>query len=355
MSLVTICVPAYNRPQDLRRTVSALLNQTFQDIRVVVFDDCSTLDLSTALNDFRDSRLEYRRNERNLRLYGNWNHAIAATDSKYIAIYHDHDLYGSHIVERSVALLETHNDIAFVHTGLNMIDENERITMRDVREFPQVMPGKEMRCLLANSWSSPVMAATVMARRSVYERTGNYAFERYGLSCDGDMWFQMSKYGDVGYVREPMAQIRMRTRSDATAKMDWSNYLKGIQMHMDHVSEYYAGTPEVGIRHSRIKLRALREILLLQYRAQLLEPRDIVSEGEQVILDRFGPFFGRGVNSVLSSELLKLLSKRYVLRWYYGIQAIKQRRKYASISKDTNSSVEMEVMADSKGTREKRP
>jgi glycosyltransferase involved in cell wall biosynthesis len=162
---ISVLIPTRNRAHTLRQTIEAMQQQTVRYDELIVGDDASEDHTREAVAQFGDPRIQYVPHEQNLGIYGNWNDLIARASGDYLCIYHDHDRYLPHILERSRQILDEHPEVAFVHTALLFIDSQDDVVNTDIRPFPVVMPGAEMRAMLARGWHSPIMAATVMARR----------------------------------------------------------------------------------------------------------------------------------------------------------------------------------------------
>ena len=59
MPKISIIVPCYNVEQYVRKCIESLINQSFQDIQIIVVDDGSKDSTSFIINSFNDSRIEY--------------------------------------------------------------------------------------------------------------------------------------------------------------------------------------------------------------------------------------------------------------------------------------------------------
>ena len=59
MPKVSVCVPVYNVEQYISKCLDSLLNQTLQDIEVVIVDDCSPDNSMKIVEDYaeKDSRI----------------------------------------------------------------------------------------------------------------------------------------------------------------------------------------------------------------------------------------------------------------------------------------------------------
>ena len=65
--MINVIIPAYNCRTTLGRTLSSLVAQTDPNFEVIVVDDCSTEDIKSIVDDYRDKlSIVYIRNERNL-------------------------------------------------------------------------------------------------------------------------------------------------------------------------------------------------------------------------------------------------------------------------------------------------
>jgi glycosyltransferase involved in cell wall biosynthesis len=64
-NLVSIIIPVYNRTDELRRCLSAVINQSCPDFEAIIVDDCSTIDIKSIVDEFNDQRLKCLRNSKN--------------------------------------------------------------------------------------------------------------------------------------------------------------------------------------------------------------------------------------------------------------------------------------------------
>src|SRR5690242_1410300 len=89
---VCVIVPTLNRAGYLRETLKSLAAQTLRP-RIIVLDDASVDETQEVCAEFADL-VDYRRNERTVGLFQNWNRGLALVDSRFVAVFHDDDVYG---------------------------------------------------------------------------------------------------------------------------------------------------------------------------------------------------------------------------------------------------------------------
>lgn len=64
--ILSICIPVYNQKELVYELVSSILKYEYNDIEIVISDDCSTENIEEMINDFRDERIRYYRNNTNV-------------------------------------------------------------------------------------------------------------------------------------------------------------------------------------------------------------------------------------------------------------------------------------------------
>ena len=84
--LVSICIPAYNGANYINKCITACLAQTYDQIEIIVCDDCSTDNTFALVNEWvqKDNRVKVYRNASNLGLVGNWNATLSYASGEYI-------------------------------------------------------------------------------------------------------------------------------------------------------------------------------------------------------------------------------------------------------------------------------
>lgn len=207
---VTVCLPTYNRAAYLGACLDSLLAQTFRDFEVIVSDNCSPDATPEAVAQRPDPRVRYIRNERNLGAFPNMNRCLALARGEYVCVAHDDDLYEPRFLERQAAMLDRHPGAAFVHCATYEIDGEGR-RRRVVRAYPEdrLLEGKAEFMLYLGGHN--VCCSTVMVRRALYDRVGG--FDPGLLASDWLMWLKLCLEGDVAYVAEPLACMRVHGAS----------------------------------------------------------------------------------------------------------------------------------------------
>jgi glycosyltransferase involved in cell wall biosynthesis len=126
--LVTIGVPTYNRANHfLRNVVENALGQTYENLEVLVSDNCSTDHTPEVVGSFRDSRVRYVRQERNLGQIGNSNFLVQEARGDYLLVLHDDDRIDPDFIETCVAAAAGHPQVGLIVTGSRIINNDNKV------------------------------------------------------------------------------------------------------------------------------------------------------------------------------------------------------------------------------------
>jgi glycosyltransferase involved in cell wall biosynthesis len=92
---VTIVIPTYKRPQKLRRAIQSVLDQTYKDLKILVFDNASSDETAAVVSEIKstDPRVEYFCHERNIGMLKNLNYAFSQVSTPFFGILTDDDCY----------------------------------------------------------------------------------------------------------------------------------------------------------------------------------------------------------------------------------------------------------------------
>lgn len=78
--MVTIAIPVYNGERFIKQAIDSVLNQTYKDFILKIFDNYSTDITSEIINFFNDKRIKYIKNKKNIGMLPNWKKALDSAD-----------------------------------------------------------------------------------------------------------------------------------------------------------------------------------------------------------------------------------------------------------------------------------
>ncbi|PSF36755.1 glycosyl transferase [Aphanothece hegewaldii CCALA 016] len=196
---LSICIPAYNRPQWLKRALKSIISQDIlEEIEIIVTDDSSDEECHQVTNEVLENWLGqwmYEFNQPRLGMTENWNHSLKLASGEYVLVLHDDDFL---LVNSLKVILETieqyQNKYAVFLFGVNVVDEQEQVLKQQTFKQPQYLsPKQALIRLLSNS--SFVRFPAIVFQRQVLEEVG-YFNPVWAEPTDLDMWIRLfSRYG----------------------------------------------------------------------------------------------------------------------------------------------------------------
>ncbi len=125
--LVSVIIPAYNHEQYVQETIRSIINQTYQNIELIIIDDGSkdqTFNKITELKEqckkrFKSIHFETKENEGTCRTL---NKLLSLSQGKYIYLIASDDLAKPNAIETEVSFLEENPDYILVVGDDEIID-----------------------------------------------------------------------------------------------------------------------------------------------------------------------------------------------------------------------------------------
>lgn len=111
---LSVCIPTYNRSNDLIELVNSILTIDRKDINIFITNNCSTDDTVDKIDAIRDNRVSIVTNKEPLPPLNNMIQAIFNGKGKYIFYCNDRDIIHPKKLENLIDFLEK-NEFAFVH------------------------------------------------------------------------------------------------------------------------------------------------------------------------------------------------------------------------------------------------
>ncbi len=149
MIQVSVIVPVYNAGELLRDCIESLINQTLNDIEIILINDASTDDSPVILQDYvkNDPRIKIIYNDENMGAAESRNKGILAAKGKYIQFVDADDYLELDALEKLYSISELHNtDLCYL--GMHF-DINDNINETSVQygitgTYPDIYNGKEL-------------------------------------------------------------------------------------------------------------------------------------------------------------------------------------------------------------------
>jgi glycosyltransferase involved in cell wall biosynthesis len=238
LPLVSICIPVYNGESFIYKTLNSAVNQTYKNLEIIIFDNCSTDKTTEIIKTFKDSRIMYHINNINCGAKNNFNKCIESANGEFILLLMADDLIKPNAIEKQVDALLNNPDVSLCISATNVINEFDDIIMkRQLCKKSLKIDGKKIakKSVMRgrNIYGEP---SCVLFRKDKSRQVGY--FENVGplyYSTDLDYWLRLSYIGDVYFINEFLSEFRVSSTSATNALFykkfkillnDWKNLLK---------------------------------------------------------------------------------------------------------------------------------
>lgn len=120
---VTVFIITYNRCETLKKSILSVINQSMNNIAIVIVDNVSTDNTKKMVSEFTDDRIFYYCQKKNIGGIGNINTAISLAESPFFIVFHDDDVMCEKLVEEEYKAIYENKMDALSSQAL-FLDEN---------------------------------------------------------------------------------------------------------------------------------------------------------------------------------------------------------------------------------------
>ena len=205
MPKVSVLMPVYKtNPQYLKEALQSVLNQTFTDFELLILDDCPEDDREAVVKSFKDQRIQYLKNDKNIGITPTRNKLIELARGEYLAVMDHDDIALPERFSEQVKVLDAHPDIGVVGCWV------ERFPNIKVAKYPE--NNSEIEQYLMQGCAIAHTAA--MIRKSAL---GNMRYEEiFSPSEDYRLWCKL--IGRTHFYNVPKVLMKYRWYKGNTSK-----------------------------------------------------------------------------------------------------------------------------------------
>ncbi len=244
--LISVVIPSYNHERFVQATIQSILEQTYENIELLIVDDCSPDDTSKKILEYaslcksRFRRFEFIQNDHNHGLCYNLNQMLKLCNGEFYCVVASDDIFHKKKVELQVADFCSHPspEIAFSWTNGLYIDENSQFINENnsPRKLVEDSYGLETNTLtgaenyeriFAKGWH--ISTPSLMLRREATQSVGGY--DESTTLEDIDICLKLLRRYNCRYLVQSLVYYRIHdgnfvTRHQETFKSDYVRILQ---------------------------------------------------------------------------------------------------------------------------------
>ncbi len=228
--LVSIIIPVYNAQEHLQKAITSILNQSYQNLEILICDDASTDNSIQIIEAIKDSRIVFFKNKTNKGYLKTCNYLFKQAEGDYIGFQDADDWSHKERVKTTIDFLEKNNSIQLC--GCNFSRKtNDKIIYQS--KYPKTH--NEIIHYIEKNKDVPFCGATVIFKREVYTKIGGYKlfFDRKGYE-DLDWLLRISENFKVANIENSYYEYNYNHDSISRVNLD----VDYIKFHIKEIAWY---------------------------------------------------------------------------------------------------------------------
>lgn len=205
MPKVSVLMPVYKTNEKyLREAIESILSQTFEDFKFLILDDCPEDDREEIIKSYKDKRIKYYKNEKNLEITLSRNKLIDMAQGEFLAVIDHDDIALPTRFEEQVRVLDMHPEIGIVGSWV------ERFPNIKVVKYPE--SNQDIEQYLMQGCAVPHTGA--MIRASILP--DNPYEDKFSPAEDYALWCRL--IGKTQFYNIPKVLMKYRIQDNNTTK-----------------------------------------------------------------------------------------------------------------------------------------
>lgn len=216
MAKVSIVIPSYNCLDYLPKAIGSVLQQTHQDIELIIIDDNSNDGTSTYLASIQDHRI-VKLSTLGVGAPQARNLGIEKATGEFIAFLDADDFWFPEKIERQLEFHQRYPDMAMSFTNYEHLTEDYEVIVDCFSYWSQFQNRDEQFINIDNPLefiieNNVIGTSTVIVKADVFSQTDSFNADiKYGE--DWELWLRMSENHQIGVLNSVEVGYLMRATS----------------------------------------------------------------------------------------------------------------------------------------------
>lgn len=217
---IDILMATYNGEKYLKEQLDSILEQTYQDFRLLISDDMSTDGTRAILNEYveKDNRIVVFLQPKNKGVVKNFEYLMEKVESEYFMFSDQDDIWQKDKIEKSLNKMEETNcdliytDLAVVSQDLEPIHQS----YWQLKGFEQKV--KKYNDFLSLYLNNYITGSTMLVKSKWLEKILPLPEKSKYILHDYWTAFVVSKFGKMAYIEEPLVKYRQHVSNRVGSK-----------------------------------------------------------------------------------------------------------------------------------------
>ncbi len=221
---VSVIMSCYNSQETVTRAIESILNQTLENLELLICDDSSIDNTYETISKYKDldKRVKIYKNTKNLGLTKTLNFLIEKADGALIARQDDDDISLSERLRTQVDILNEEN-LDFITTRAKVLDSKKLI------------PGISFNLpnSLVMNFKNPFIHGTLLIDKEVLNSVGNYD-ERFYYAQDYKLFSDLLSRGyKYSTLKTPLYELNIKDNISSKFIKEQDYYARCVRNNKD--------------------------------------------------------------------------------------------------------------------------
>ncbi len=284
-SLVTVGIPSYNRPLTLERTIKSIINQTYQNLEIIISDNCSTDEKVDDIIRFycaQDDRITYIKKEKNLGATKNFSSLLKVASGEYFMWMADDDYISDDYIEKIINEFNKNEGYALIGGQGYFINKHNEEKIKNERICIEKESPKDRFISYLNLVQSNSIFYGIFRKKDV----GDYNIHFYGSD-----WLHVARLAYKGKLKTLSNIFVYRDNSGVSSQI--YSYLETRKIYIN-LFKYFKQDLKSSNLYNDLSHKELKELTL---------------KTKESILSRTPPVYPI-ISHTIKSNILKILGKK---------------------------------------------
>lgn len=200
---ISVIIPTYNRGNLIERSVRSVLDQTYDNLEVIVVDDCSTDDTKSVVKKIEDSRVNFCKLPNNGGAGHARNEGVKLASAELIAFHDSDDVWRMDKLEKQMNYWKQHPEFSMVYCSYLSHRADGTLSQMPFSGMPGELEGDIFSSLLVRN---SIGAPTMLLKKECFSECGGFDTS---LKCLEDWEFALRFAHEylIGYVDEILMDV----------------------------------------------------------------------------------------------------------------------------------------------------
>lgn len=217
---VDILLATYNGEKYIKEQVESILNQTYENIQIIISDDCSTDNTRQVLKEYENNeKIKIFYQEKNLGYVKNFEFLLKQVKSNLYMLSDQDDVWKKEKVEKSVEKIESEK-LDLVFGDLEVVDENLNTLYKSYNRYMHLIHKikKYQKDYRLQYLYNCMTGCTIISRKNWIDKVLPFPTNSKYMIHDYWLGFVIALNGKVGYIEEPYILYRQHEKNQVGSK-----------------------------------------------------------------------------------------------------------------------------------------